>query len=360
MMKLLNSKLLITLALMIFIVCVDISATVGSAEENDQPALPQTVQFTVRHNVRDIDADSYTLMDSETREITAETASSIKIADIISERKIFAGFAFEQIKTTVTFGDTSSAVTSDTVDVNPINDDHAVIDLYYDRPSYPYVISYVFDDGSGNAVELKRFLPDAAFQPLGKTVGASAPDELVKDAGDETQTVYKLIGLANKNITIAPEPELIDVSGNIDPNMVKNNVITFYYAPEGTELDGYDPEAASETEEAADNEASEAETGKLIIKQSGGSEKESFLYKITSDDGSMLTVSVKGGGSTAILVPLGSYTVKEISGWSWRYDTSEAQTAMIGNPDEIAYVTFSDIANGKTWLGGEGGMNIRY
>ena len=345
MIKVLNSKLLITLAMLISIVCVGISATVGSAEENEPRAAAQTVQFTVKHNIRDIDADSYTAISSDKKEARAEDADSIKISDIVSDRWTSEGFVFEENRSTITFGEATAAITSGSVNVSPHGDDHAVIELYYDRPEYPYVISYVLDNGSGNATEIKRSLPDNPYQPMGKTVSATAPDVLSEDTDDETEIIYERTDSASKTVNVAPESDYIGDNGAIDPYKVKNNVITFCYAIKDTA----NPEDDSEAEE------SETATGELIIAQSGGRDNESFLYRITSDEGTALTVSVKGGGSATIVIPLGRFTIEEISDWSWRYGTKSAsQEITIDDPSNNKTVTFSNEPNDKLWQGGEG------
>ena len=118
------------------------------------------------------------------------------------------------------------------------------------------------------------------------------------------------------------------------------------------------------------------ELGILTIEATGGRPNERFLYHITgtAEDGTELdlTVSVKSGGSTSILVPLGEYTVTEISDWSWRYadgvptgddwvTDGKTATTTIEADSNSTYggqektVTYSHARNNKNWLGGESG-----
>ncbi|MCH5156808.1 MAG: hypothetical protein J1G02_02895 [Clostridiales bacterium] len=102
--------------------------------------------------------------------------------------------------------------------------------------------------------------------------------------------------------------------------------------------------------------------GYLLIAETGGKSNESFLFKITNENGVSMTVSVKGGGKTYVCVPLGKYTIEEISDWSWRYENgisgNEAIvaveiTALNATKDAAAKVTYSHASNNKGWLGGE-------
>lgn len=63
----------------------------------------------------------------------------------------------------------------------------------------------------------------------------------------------------------------------------------------------------------------EPDFGYLVITETGGKATESFLFTIKGE-GVELVVSVKGGKQTYVYVPLGEYTIVEISGWSWRYE----------------------------------------
>ena len=92
---------------------------------------------------------------------------------------------------------------------------------------------------------------------------------------------------------------------------------------------------------------------------------QSFLFQITGDpynekaEKVNLTVSIQGNGSNTIKhLPVGDYTVKEITDWSWRYvlelgQKSSKQVQLI-EPKHIPYeVEFTNIRNNPYWLSGE-------
>ena len=99
--------------------------------------------------------------------------------------------------------------------------------------------------------------------------------------------------------------------------------------------------------------------GYLVITETGGKSNESFLFKITCENGSTITVSVKGGSKTYVYAPLGKYTIEEISDWSWRYETGKEIsytveiTVLNATKDTAVKANYSHNPNNKGWLGGE-------
>lgn len=59
--------------------------------------------------------------------------------------------------------------------------------------------------------------------------------------------------------------------------------------------------------------------GYLAITAKNGDPNESFLFRITGSDVSLI-VSVKGGETTYVYARCGSYTIEEITDWAWRYE----------------------------------------
>lgn len=108
---------------------------------------------------------------------------------------------------------------------------------------------------------------------------------------------------------------------------------------------------------------------RIVIVERGGKSNESFLYKLTNvNTKESIIVSVKGNSQTVIIVSFGTYTVEEISDWSWRYydgkatgsetvwtfDTNNSKIAKTTiNTDSTRTVTYTHEPNNKPWLGGE-------
>lgn len=66
-----------------------------------------------------------------------------------------------------------------------------------------------------------------------------------------------------------------------------------------------------------------------------------------------MVVSIQGSGSVTVNeIPQGTYTITELTDWSWEYDcTSDIKTLTIGS--EQATAEFANTANDKNWLNGE-------
>ncbi|MBO5157989.1 MAG: InlB B-repeat-containing protein [Lachnospiraceae bacterium] len=102
----------------------------------------------------------------------------------------------------------------------------------------------------------------------------------------------------------------------------------------------------------------------LTIKKvvTGISSTDTFLFRVKGEKGGTanidLTVSITGTGSVTISnLPIGNYTITELTDWSWRYDNSGvvAYTESVSEvkENEKNEAIFTNNANSKAWLGGE-------
>ena len=83
-------------------------------------------------------------------------------------------------------------------------------------------------------------------------------------------------------------------------------------------------------------------------------ENQSFIFEVTGD-GTTRTVVINGNGSVTItgLKAGTTYTVTEVTKWSWRYkDISGAQTATL-KPGVVNNVAYSNERSNGKWLGGD-------
>lgn len=98
-----------------------------------------------------------------------------------------------------------------------------------------------------------------------------------------------------------------------------------------------------------------------IVKDGNVSDTDTFLFRVKGEKGGTanidLTVSITGKDSVTISnLPIGTYTVTELTDWSWRYTADNsmpvsASVTISEGPDST--VTFTNSANSKAWLGGE-------
>lgn len=105
----------------------------------------------------------------------------------------------------------------------------------------------------------------------------------------------------------------------------------------------------------------------VISKTVSGGSSDSFLFRVKGTDGTAtadvdITVSIKGSDSVTVKdLPVGDYTVSELTEWSWRYqnDGSAAlDVTVVAGKDNTA--AFSNTPNSKKWLGGETEKDNRF
>ena len=74
-----------------------------------------------------------------------------------------------------------------------------------------------------------------------------------------------------------------------------------------------------------------------------------------------MVVSVTGNGSATIeCIPMGEYTVTEITEWSWKYDNPEAQNVIITSEDHSKTIEFTNNRNDNKLLGDEKNVNNKF
>lgn len=152
---------------------------------------------------------------------------------------------------------------------------------------------------------------------------------------------YRFIGwYADQECTVPVNPEFLDSATNtLTPTK-----------PEGTVwVDG-----------TAFYALFEADTSELTIITSGISDgDQALIFRVQGVEGSRtqkidLTVSVIGNGSTTIVgLPIGSYTVTEITDWSWRYSEENAVRSVTLVVDKSANVVrYENERTNGAWLDG--------
>ncbi len=176
----------------------------------------QTV-YEVNHYTQNLgDSESYSLYQSQT--VKAAYGESVDIESLYLDSLLETGYKVNNSKTTYT----------GTVSVNSETDGYLVIDIYYDRKCYPYVIKYI-DSGTNTVLAQFNFpvepLADGDSLDthiLGNTVKHSAPLKY-----DYNGKVYDRVSNEIVNINICVED---GSDGNpVDVSSVSRNVINVYY-----------------------------------------------------------------------------------------------------------------------------------
>ena len=82
-------------------------------------------------------------------------------------------------------------------------------------------------------------------------------------------------------------------------------------------------------------------------------ENQSFIFKVVGD-GFEKKVVIKGNGSVTIKgLKIGTYTITEVTDWSWRYTPDEIVKTITLQPTQTNEVTFANTRANDKWLGGD-------
>lgn len=386
------------------------------------------MMYMVEHYTQDID-ETYTVYLSQ--QYTVKKGTTVTIADLSLTSLNSSGFVWQADVTTVAHGDTVEDITGETFTINVDDDgNRPVIRLYYNRDSFPYIIRYV-ESGTENILKTlpdsdtyQALFGTTISHTADSTVVINGQTYII--VGDTERTLeiraeYDLDGnklsrddiainvltiyyqqqntivinyqiavipsnlVQGDDITLSLNYEIVTITSGV-LNSIQGSSVLFYNTDKYVFLGWYDNSNGD-----GDCITTKADLSDLVIKGldpttsvtyyavfqllqqklkieiQGGQENEHFLYKIVSEDGSELIVSVRGGSSTTTLVlPAGDYTVTEISAWSWKYDVEisvgdaniwtvdeQGNATTSVNTDMEYVITFKHVRNSKKWLGGE-------
>lgn len=165
-----------------------------------------------------------------------------------------------------------------------------------------------------------------------------------------------------------------DANGNdlLDPvpKTTEYSTVTEEYVP----IPNYAPRQYSITQDLSSDE----EQNKIIfiydptlttltIRKTGWAaidEGQTFLFSVRGTDENTrdveLTVTVHGNGKTTVAeLPVGSYTVTEMTDWSWRYTPQGGETQTVTAGADGAELTFVNGRTEEKWLdGGDFAVNL--
>lgn len=101
----------------------------------------------------------------------------------------------------------------------------------------------------------------------------------------------------------------------------------------------------------------EYDVADLTITKSGAEdidENQSFIFTVTGPNNFSAKVVIQGNGSVTIKgLKIGTYTVTEDTGWSWRYTPQENRKTITLSATEPNTVTFTNKRSKGKWLGGD-------
>lgn len=91
----------------------------------------------------------------------------------------------------------------------------------------------------------------------------------------------------------------------------------------------------------------------LSITKTGGAADESYVFVVKKDGQPYSEVTVWGNGTETIVeLPIGTYTISENAGWSWRYTANNGSSAELTAQNPTGSITCVNTKNNNQWLNG--------
>ena len=96
-----------------------------------------------------------------------------------------------------------------------------------------------------------------------------------------------------------------------------------------------------------------ARTCTLNITKQGGADDESYVFDVYKDGEKYSEVTVWGNGTeTLVELPIGTYTIRENTGWSWRYSGNNGGSAELTAKNPTGSIVCLNTKNNNQWLNG--------
>lgn len=95
------------------------------------------------------------------------------------------------------------------------------------------------------------------------------------------------------------------------------------------------------------------QTCTLNITKQGGAADESYVFDVFKDGVKYSEVTVWGNGTeTLVGLPIGTYTISENTGWSWRYSANNGGSAALTAQNPTGSIACTNTKNNNQWLNG--------
>ena len=91
----------------------------------------------------------------------------------------------------------------------------------------------------------------------------------------------------------------------------------------------------------------------LTVSKTGGTDNESYVFDVFKDGERYSEVTVWGNGTeTLVELPIGTYTISENAGWSWRYTANNGGSAELTAQNPTGSISCVNTKNNNQWLNG--------
>ena len=237
-----------------------------------------------------------------------------------------------------------SSGTPNSMDGKPGSDE---ADIFVFKPTLTYKDNTVYYGADvPTKAELASNLTDTKWMH-----GATEADTTAMGPAPTLTFQYKLeSGVENEKIATKQDiPVSVDV--RIDGmlgDLSLNNFITFVHQ-------ACDPACDWNETELDGNPAFllHVKTCQLTVSKTGGAEDEPYVFTVKKNGVKYSEVTVVGNGSETIYeLPVGTYTIQEDTGWSWRFIPSYSENVVLSKENISGTITCTNAKAKPYWLNG--------
>ena len=212
------------------------------------------------------------------------------------------------------------------------------------------------------------FKPELTFKDgnayYGETVST---DFTANKVGD---TVWKHGDTLSTAVTMLGNEPTLDIAYALDTDKVENGKFTKEDAAvkatvtiDGTDVTEYttfqhqdcNPVCDWETPDAAGDPAFliHIKTCTLNVTKTGGKENESYVFDVYKDGEKYSEVTIWGNDTETLCeLPVGTYTIQENTGWSWRFTPKYSAKVTLSAAQDTGEITCTNQQKNSKWLNG--------
>lgn len=213
--------------------------------------------------------------------------------------------------------------------------------------------------------KINVFKPELTYKDSEVYYGDTAPD----CTGNLTQTKWKhgetlsdaegvtMLGTApTLDLTYTPEAGKIadgkintkeDISVDVSVKIGTDDVTTY------TTFQHTDCEGRICTVPTGKEFLLHVKTCTLKITKQGGADGEPYVFDIRKDGEKYSEVTIEGNDTQTLYeLPVGTYTIKEDTGWSWRFNPSYSESVILSKDNTSGTITCTNTKNNDQWLNG--------
>lgn len=225
--------------------------------------------------------------------------------------------------------------------------------------------------GTSGAQNINVFKPELTFKDGNAYYGEAVAKDFTDNQVDRTVWKHGDTTSTDNGVTMLSDTvPTLDITYTPDEGTVKDNKYTKVDAKvkatvsiNGTDVTEYTTFQHQDCDTACDWENPtkkgdpafliHIKTCQLTISKAGGKEDESYVFDILKDGEKYSEVTIRGNGNETLYeLPIGTYTIQEDTGWSWRFKANDNDKATLSTETPIGKITCTNTKDNDKWING--------